>query len=213
MFSLVGWMRLRTLGLGGSGYVVAGGPVVSVAVKMVLRVFPVPVCAAHVRLLIHLQGPSGESHGPSAHHLLLNQGGLHPSGAWALAQRFGSFLMWGLASNACCSQASTSPVWCPSSKISSSYSEPAVESCSKTTFMLCDAKSQFMTPNLDFWFVLHHARDGTGCTSKIPSSPSYSMTLWWCERGAILFALWPRTEPVPQAPWLLGALGCHHYSQ
>lgn len=73
-----------------------------------------------------------------------------------------------------------------------------------TTSVLCDPKSQFMTPNLDLWFVLHRARG-----------------LYWMHfkdfkggvSGAILFTLWQRTESIPEAPrpWLL--FGCHQYSQ
>lgn len=122
--------------------------------------------------------------------------------------------MWGLASSACWSQASTIPVWCPSSKISSSYSKPAVESCSKTTSMLCDPKSQFMTPNLDFWFVLHHARGWDWVRFEDPFQPklfhdsggvSVEPSCLLCGQGLSLSQ--------SSESWLRGALGCHQYSQ
>lgn len=45
-------------------------------------------------------------------------------------------------------------VWCPCRAFP--HAEQGVESCPKTVSVLYDPKSQFMTPSLGSWFVLHH---------------------------------------------------------
>lgn len=46
------------------------------------------------------------------------------------------------------------PVWCPCRTFL--HAEQGVKSCPKTISVLYDPKSQFMTPSLGSWFVLHH---------------------------------------------------------